>query len=68
MTRPYGNSVLATVTDYDVWSETPVEAAEVFRIMKENEDKVTRIIMESLPIINSERHCNCKDRLKDAKA
>lgn len=61
-------SVLATVTDYDVWSETPVEAAEVFRIMKENEDKVTRIIRESLPIINSERHCHCKDRLKDAKA
>ncbi len=61
-------SVLATVTDYDVWSETPVEASEVFKIMKENEDKVTSIIRDVIPVINSERHCHCKDRLKDAKA
>ncbi len=61
-------SVLATVTDYDVWSENPVEASEVFKTMKENEDKVTSIIREVLPVINSERHCHCKDRLKDAKA
>ena len=61
-------SVLATVTDYDVWSEKPVEAAEVFKTMKENEEKVTEIISRSVPEINRERHCSCKDRLKEAKA
>ena len=61
-------SVIATVTDYDVWADKPVEAAEVFRTMKENEDKVTEIIKRVLPELNKERHCHCKDRLNDAKA
>ncbi|MCL4336638.1 MAG: S-methyl-5'-thioadenosine phosphorylase [Candidatus Thermoplasmatota archaeon] len=61
-------SVIATITDYDVWSDKPVEAAEVFKIMKENESKVTQIVKDVLPLINQERQCHCKDRLKDAKA
>lgn len=61
-------SVIATVTDYDVWADKPVEAAEVFRTMKANEDKVTEIVSKVLPEVNKERHCHCKDRLNDAKA
>ena len=61
-------SVIATVTDYDVWADKPVEAAEVFKTMKENDEKVTELIRNVLPRINGERACHCKDRLKDAKA
>ena len=61
-------SVVATITDYDVWSEKPVEAPEVFRTMKANEEKVIQIVKSVLPEINKERKCHCKDRLSDAKA
>ena len=61
-------SVIATVTDYDVWADKPVEAAEVFKTMKENEEKVTELIRNVLPKISRERACHCKDRLNDAKA
>ncbi len=61
-------SVLATVTDYDVWADKPVDAAEVMRTMKENEEKVVKIIKESLPEINGKRNCDCSVRLDNAKA
>lgn len=61
-------SVAATVTDYDVWSTKPVEAAEVFRVMKENEERVVDIIKQSVPRIHGKRNCNCSQRLNDAKA
>ncbi|MEM3676466.1 MAG: S-methyl-5'-thioadenosine phosphorylase [Thermoplasmataceae archaeon] len=61
-------SVLATVTDYDVWSEKPVDASEVFKVMKENEQKVSSIITESVKLIQKERHCSCSKRLEGARA
>lgn len=61
-------SVLATVTDYDVWADKPVDASEVMKTMKDNEDKVVKIIRESLPQINKERTCSCSSRLDNAKA
>ncbi|MCL4330421.1 MAG: S-methyl-5'-thioadenosine phosphorylase [Candidatus Thermoplasmatota archaeon] len=61
-------STIATITDYDVWAETPVDASEVMRIMKENEEKVSRLVYEILPDIARERKCSCKNRLENAKA
>jgi 5'-methylthioadenosine phosphorylase len=61
-------SVAATVTDYDVWSTKPVEASEVFRVMKENEDRVVDIIRQTVPRIHGKRECHCSQRLNDAKA
>ncbi|AKA48659.1 5'-methylthioadenosine phosphorylase [uncultured archaeon] len=61
-------SVLATVTDYDVWADKPVDASEVMKTMKENEEKVVKIIRESLQQINSKRTCSCSTRLDNAKA
>ncbi len=61
-------SVIATVTDYDVWSTKPVDAAEVFRVMKENEERVTDIVRKSVPKIHGKRECHCSQRLNDAKA
>ncbi len=60
-------SVIATVTDYDVWADKPVDASEVMRTMKENEEKVVQIIRESLPLINEKRTCQCSKRLESAK-
>ena len=61
-------SVIATVTDYDVWSTKPVEASEVFRVMKENEERVTEIVRKAVPRIHGKRECNCSQRLESAKA
>ncbi|MCL4420541.1 MAG: S-methyl-5'-thioadenosine phosphorylase [Candidatus Thermoplasmatota archaeon] len=61
-------SVLATVTDFDVWADKPVDAKEVTKIMKENEENVLKILYDVIPLINSKRTCSCKDRLDYAKA
>lgn len=60
-------STLATVTDYDVWAEEPVEVDEVVRILKENETKVLNIIKQSVADISRERTCSCGKRLENAK-
>ena len=60
-------STIATITDYDVWSEKPVETKEVLRILKENEDKSLNIIKQCIPKISGEKHCNCSGRLDEAK-
>jgi 5'-methylthioadenosine phosphorylase len=58
---------LATITDYDVWAEEPVDTKEVLKILKENEDKSLNIIKQSLKHISGTRKCDCKRRLDDAK-
>lgn len=60
-------AILATVTDYDVWSENPVSTDEVMRTMKESEGKIKEIIKEVVNNIPEERNCICKDALKNAK-
>ena len=60
-------SMIATVTDYDVWSETPVEASEVIRILKENEEKTERIVEDFLSTHKEERTCDCSKRLDSAR-
>ncbi|MCD6370907.1 MAG: S-methyl-5'-thioadenosine phosphorylase, partial [Thermoplasmata archaeon] len=58
---------IATITDYDVWAEKPVTTEEVLRVMKENEEKVKKILQEGIPKIPVERNCPCKDSLKGAE-
>ena len=60
-------AILATVTDYDVWSEKPVSTDEILKTMKESEDKLKQIIKEVVNNIPEERKCICKDALKNAK-
>ncbi|MCL4328187.1 MAG: S-methyl-5'-thioadenosine phosphorylase [Candidatus Thermoplasmatota archaeon] len=67
MERAMCYSTVATVTDYDVWADHPVETSEVLRIIKENEEKVPKILQASLPEIASGRKCNCSSRLDNAK-
>jgi 5'-methylthioadenosine phosphorylase len=60
-------AILATVTDYDVWSEKPVSSEDVMKAMKESEGKVKQIIKEVVNNIPEERNCICKEALKSAK-
>jgi 5'-methylthioadenosine phosphorylase len=60
-------AILATVTDYDVWSEKPVSMEDVSKTMKESEEKVKEIIKEVVNNIPENRKCICKDALKNAK-
>jgi len=57
---------IATITDYDVWAEKPVSTEEVLRVMKENEEKVKKVLKAGIPRIPKERNCPCKDALKGA--
>ncbi|MBN2203299.1 MAG: S-methyl-5'-thioadenosine phosphorylase [Candidatus Aenigmarchaeota archaeon] len=58
--------ILATVTDYDVWADKPVTFDEIKKTMKENNEKVKKIIKQVVNNIPNERNCICKDALKSA--
>jgi len=58
---------LAMITDFDVWQEKPVEAQEVIKTMKENLDKIKKILKATIPKIPKERNCFCREALKDAR-
>lgn len=55
------------VTDYDVWKEHPVSAAEVHRVMTENLGHINRLLKEAIPAIPEERKCDCQHILKHAE-
>ncbi len=59
--------ILATVTDYDVWSEKPVSFDDIAKTMKESQEKINNIIKEVANNIPQERKCICKEALKNAK-
>lgn len=58
---------LAAVTDYDVWAEHPVSAEEVIKTMKNNLEKIKRILKAAIPKISDKRNCSCKIALQTAK-
>ena len=57
---------ICMITDYDVWAEKPVTGEEVIRTMRENIEKVKRLLMELIPEIPEERHCECGKALREA--
>ncbi|MFQ5942823.1 MAG: S-methyl-5'-thioadenosine phosphorylase [Anaerolineales bacterium] len=61
-------SVMAHVTDYDVWhqSEDPVTVEMVMRTVKSNSQTVQNAITELIGRVPEVRNCTCKDALKDA--
>ncbi|MCJ7816680.1 MAG: S-methyl-5'-thioadenosine phosphorylase [Candidatus Aenigmarchaeota archaeon] len=61
-------SVIATVTDYDVWAEKPVSYEEIRAVMKKNTENTEKILETVIPKIPGERKCICKDALKGAEA
>ncbi|MDR0778888.1 MAG: S-methyl-5'-thioadenosine phosphorylase [Methanomassiliicoccaceae archaeon] len=57
---------LATVTDYDVWKDEPVDIQMVLKTMRECLSKITRLLELGLPKIPEKRTCGCSDAAKDA--
>ncbi len=57
---------LATVTDYDVWADIPVNSKEVIRVMKENEENIKKVLTNAIPRISEGRTCKCGLHLKEA--
>jgi len=58
---------LAMITDYDVWQPHPVEAQEVIKTMKENLEKIKKLLKATIPKIKEKRKCPCQEALKDAR-
>jgi 5'-methylthioadenosine phosphorylase len=59
-------SSIATVTDYDVWKDEPVSVDAILKTMKENVEKVKRIITQTISTLPKERGCECKSALRNA--
>jgi 5'-methylthioadenosine phosphorylase len=59
---------LATVTDYDVWKDEPVDIQMILRTMSECLSKITELLERGLPRIPNKRKCGCADTPKDAGA
>ena len=57
---------IATVTDYDVWADTPVSSKEVIETLHRNADKTKKLIMEMIPAIPAARSCVCQNALEGA--
>jgi 5'-methylthioadenosine phosphorylase len=57
---------IATVTDYDVWRDQPVSVDEIMKTMKENINKIRKIISDTILKIPMERNCECKNALENA--
>lgn len=59
-------SMLATVTDYDVWHEDDVTIETVIANVVKNEEAVRNIIKEAIPRISLDRDCVCSKALSGA--
>ena len=50
---------IATVTDYDVWSPTPVTSSEIIETLAKNVEKTKKLVAELVPAAVEERNCAC---------
>jgi 5'-methylthioadenosine phosphorylase len=57
---------LAMVTDFDVWAERPVDAAEIVATMGSNAERMRRVLGALLPKIAGPRQCECAHALDQA--
>jgi 5'-methylthioadenosine phosphorylase len=58
---------IATVTDYDVWANSPVSSMEIIELLNKNIEKTKKLISELIPVISVNRiKCNCGNALEGA--
>jgi len=57
---------LATVTDFDVWADRPVEAKEIIEVMHRNSDRMAKVLAALLPRLTHAPTCRCAHALDDA--
>jgi 5'-methylthioadenosine phosphorylase len=63
-------SVMAHITDYDVWHQTeePVSAGMVFQIVKQNTRLAQDALKDLLGRLDGDRHCDCQVALENSFA
>lgn len=57
---------IAMITDYDAWKDHAVTNTDVLLVMKQNIEKVRKLILEVLPLIDDKKHCSCNQAMKNA--
>ena len=57
---------LATITDYDAWSEETVDAATVAKVMSENSEKIKQLLSKIIPNIDTDSKCECSKALESS--
>ncbi|MEM3374369.1 MAG: S-methyl-5'-thioadenosine phosphorylase [Candidatus Woesearchaeota archaeon] len=57
---------IAMITDYDAWKEHAVSNIDVINVMKNNIEKVRKLILEVIPLIDDKKHCICNEAMKNA--
>lgn len=58
---------LAMVTDFDAWADRPVEAREIRETVRQNADRMHRILAALIPRAASETRCPCAGALEGAE-
>ncbi len=57
---------LAMVTDFDVWSDHPVETKEILATMAENAERMQKVIANLVPHVATAPTCQCAHALDEA--
>ena len=58
---------ISAITDYDVWSESPVNSKDILEQLNKNVQKTRNLITEMIPLIPTERvNCNCGKALEES--
>jgi 5'-methylthioadenosine phosphorylase len=57
-------ATIGMITDYDVWRNSEVSGEEVAQTMKNNIEKVRKLLIEAIAKIPKERKCSCKNALE----
>lgn len=56
---------ISSITDYDVWSESPVTSKDILELLNKNAERTRNLITEMIPIIPTDRViCNCGKALE----
>lgn len=55
---------ISTVTDYDVWNETPVTSSEVIETLGKNVEKTKKTIAKLTPALPVSASCSCQKALQ----
>ena len=58
---------LSTITDYDVWTEEPVNSKDIIKTLRDNVSKTKEVIAEIISRMPVERkRCNCGHSLENS--
>lgn len=58
---------IATITDYDVWADTPVSTKEIIETLHKNVENTRNLLLNIIPSVTEARlDCICGTALKDA--